>query len=88
MPAERQLGEHLFAFVIGVRADHHDASEGVEPLQRLADFDFAGEVPLAADGDESQTSSAQTAREAPNGRTSSRGYYGFATNKLGGHGYR
>jgi hypothetical protein len=53
MPTERQIGQHLFAFVVGVRADHHDASERVQPLQSFADFDFAGKGSLTADGDES-----------------------------------
>ena len=54
MPTERQVGQHLLPFIVGMRADHHDTSERVQPLQSLADFDFAGKDALAADGDQSQ----------------------------------
>ena len=54
MPAPRQIGQHLFAFVVRMRADHHDAAQSVELFERLADFDFAGNAPLAADGDQAQ----------------------------------
>ena len=54
MPTERQVGQHLFAFVIGMRSDHHDASERVQALQCQPDFDFSGIAALAVDGDESQ----------------------------------
>ena len=54
MPAERQVGQHLFPLVVGMRADHHDAAEGIQPFQRLSDLDFAAQDPLAANGDQSQ----------------------------------
>ena len=54
MAAERQIGQHLFPLVVGMRADHHDAAERVEPFQRLSDFDFTAQGALAADRDESE----------------------------------
>ena len=52
MPAKSEVCKHLFALVVGVRADHHDAAQGVEAFQRLADFDFAADGPLGGRGNQ------------------------------------
>jgi len=50
MSAKSKVRKHLFALIVGVRTDHHDAAQSAEPLQRLADLDFAADGPLRGRG--------------------------------------
>ena len=52
MPAKRQVCKHLFALVVGMRADHHDAAQGAEPFERLTNLDLTTDGPLGGGGDQ------------------------------------
>jgi len=50
VPPSRQVGEQSRILVVRMGGDHHRAAERVQTLQGLANFDFAGQIPLRVSG--------------------------------------
>ena len=49
MLATTEVSQQCRVLVVGMRGDHHHASQVVQPLQRLPDFDLARDRPLRSD---------------------------------------